>query len=405
LSESFFSKEFTEKERILYDRQFRLEGWDQKILKDSHVLIAGVGGLGCEIAKNLAMVGCGNLYLVDMDIIEYSNLNRQILFSEAKMGDPKSIVAAKKLKQINPHINVKGFYTSLERLDPQVYANSDVIVGGLDSMNARYNLNAQAIRFRKPLIDGGVSGYHGHIYTIFPYKNACFECYPLPVIETDEMAACTVVGKPRKRIHCVYKGYLFFEDKFGEPPNPKNIDHVNYVLNYANNLVNKYDFLPLFSQDEVIMIIDRHDPGLITINAIISSIQSHETIKILHWMRGNKSLGEPIYNYLIFNAMTMKIWSIEKSRNPDCVQCGKNVKRVSIKLKRSSPCNNIIKILLSHGFELDSEMEPMLTIMDFNSIRELELDKTPDENGLRNLELITGVGFKRSSIFITLKLD
>lgn len=75
----FFSKELTSEERSLYDRQLRLKGWNQKLLKKSRILIAGVGGLGCEIAKNLAMLGVGNLYLVDLDIIEHSNLNRQIL--------------------------------------------------------------------------------------------------------------------------------------------------------------------------------------------------------------------------------------------------------------------------------------------------------------------------------------
>ena len=80
----FFSKELTSLERDLYDRQFRLEGWDQKIIKNSRVLIAGVGGLGCEIAKNLAMLGIGHLDLVDLDIIEHSNLNRQILFIDAR---------------------------------------------------------------------------------------------------------------------------------------------------------------------------------------------------------------------------------------------------------------------------------------------------------------------------------
>ncbi|TFF89441.1 MAG: ThiF family adenylyltransferase, partial [Promethearchaeota archaeon] len=62
---NFFDKNLSKAERELYDRQFRLEGWSQKILKDSKVLIAGIGGLGCEIAKNLAMVGVGTLYLVD----------------------------------------------------------------------------------------------------------------------------------------------------------------------------------------------------------------------------------------------------------------------------------------------------------------------------------------------------
>ena len=117
----FFAKEMSEEERDLYDRQFRLEGWSQKLVKNSRVLIAGVGGLGCEIAKNLAMLGVGHIDLVDMDIIEHSNLNRQILFAGAKLGEPKAYIAARKLAEINPNIIVKGYHTSLERLNPALY--------------------------------------------------------------------------------------------------------------------------------------------------------------------------------------------------------------------------------------------------------------------------------------------
>ncbi|MFX1358694.1 MAG: ThiF family adenylyltransferase, partial [Promethearchaeota archaeon] len=225
----FFAKELSIEERNLYDRQFRLEGWSQKLVKNSRILIIGIGGLGCEIAKNLAMLGLGHLDLVDLDIIEHSNLNRQILFTGAKIGAPKAVVAAKKLSEINPNIVVKGYHTSLERLDPAIYQNADVIIGGLDSMNARLNLNTQCIRFRKPLVDGGVSGYHGHIYTIFPYENACYECNPLPEVESDEMAACTVVGIPRKRIHCVFKGDMAFREKFDRDPNPKDINDIEFI--------------------------------------------------------------------------------------------------------------------------------------------------------------------------------
>ncbi|GAH10633.1 unnamed protein product [marine sediment metagenome] len=91
----FFAKGMSEEERDLYDRQFRLEGWSQKLIKNSRVLIAGVGGLGCEIAKNLAMLGVGHLDLVDLDIIEHSNFNRQLLFVGAKLGSPKALAAAK----------------------------------------------------------------------------------------------------------------------------------------------------------------------------------------------------------------------------------------------------------------------------------------------------------------------
>ncbi|UCC20317.1 MAG: ThiF family adenylyltransferase, partial [Promethearchaeota archaeon] len=85
----FFAEDLSAEERDLYDRQFRLEGWSQKLVKNSRVLIVGIGGLGCEIAKNLAMLGVGNLDLIDLDIIEHSNLNRQVLFTGAKIGESK----------------------------------------------------------------------------------------------------------------------------------------------------------------------------------------------------------------------------------------------------------------------------------------------------------------------------
>ncbi|HDZ18159.1 MAG TPA: HesA/MoeB/ThiF family protein [archaeon] len=401
----FFTTELTVKERDLYNRQFRLEGWSQKLIKNSRVLIIGVGGLGCEIAKNLAMLGVGHLDLVDLDIIEHSNLNRQILFAGAKMGEPKAVVAAKKLAEINQNITIKHYHTSLERLDPAIYQAADVIIGGLDSMNARLNLNAQCIRFRKPLVDGGVSGYHGHVYTIFPYQNACYECNPLPEVENDEMAACTVVGVPRKRIHCVFKGNMAFQEEFERDPNPKDIKDILFIQQFANKLVNKHNFLPEFNKDDIVKIIDRHDPGIITINSFISALQSHEAVKILHWKKGHKGMGEPLKTYVIFNAITMKFYHIEKQRNPKCSQCGKNVRRVSLKFSITSPLINIIKTLEKNGFELDPDFEPIITLLDFNDIQIVDLDQTPIENGLRNCELLTVAGFKGGEIYVTLKFN
>jgi len=403
-SSDFFSKDLTSEERNLYDRQFRLEGWSQKLVKNSRVLMIGVGGLGCEIAKNLAMLGVGHIDLVDLDIIEHSNLNRQILFSGAKLGEPKATVAAKKLTEINPNIIIKGYHISLERLDPALYQAADVVVGGLDSMNARLNLNAQCMRFRKPLVDGGILGYHGHVYTVFPYKNACYECNPLPIGESDEMAACTVVGVPRKRIHCVFKGDMAFKEEFDRDPNPKNINDMKFIQKIANELVNKHNFLPEYTEDDVVKIIDRHDPGIITINAVISALQSHEVVKILHWKKGHKGLGKPIKSYVIFNAITMMFYHIEKKRNPECSQCGNNVRRFVVKLKASSPCINIIKTLEKHGFKLDPDLEPVITLLDFNDIKMIDLEQNPIKNGLRNYEFMTAAGFIDGEIFVTLKL-
>jgi len=404
MSSDFFSKDLSSEERDLYDRQFRLEGWSQKLVKNSRVLIAGIGGLGCEIAKNLAMLGVGHLDLVDLDIIEHSNLNRQILFSGAKMGSSKAIIAAKRLKDINPNIIIKGYHSTLERLDPEVYNSADVIVGGLDSMNARLNLNAQAIRFKKPLVDGGVAGYHGHIYTIFPYENACYECNPLPVGESDEMAACTVVGIPRKRIHCVFKGNMTYQEKFDRNPNPKNVKDVSFIQDIANDLAEKHNFLPLFSKADIVKVIDAHDPGIITINAVISAIQSHETIKIIHWLNGNEALGEPIKSYVVFNAMTLKFYPIEKTRRSNCFQCGDNVRRINVSIKKKDNCEQIIRSLENQGFEIDPDMEPTLTLMDFDDVRMIDPERSANKNKLRNLELITAVGFVGGEIFVNLNL-
>ena len=400
----FFAKDLTGEERDLYDRQFRLEGWSQKVVKNSRVLIAGVGGLGCEIAKNLAMLGVGYLDLVDLDIIEHSNLNRQILFTDAQIGESKAVVAARKLKEVNPNITIKGHSTSLERLNPELYQSADVVVGGLDSMNARLNLNAQCIRFRKPLVDGGVSGYHGHVYTIFPYRNACYECNPLPIGESDEMAACTVVGIPRKRIHCVFKGDMAFREKFDRDPNPKDMKDIKYIQKIANELVIKHNFLPEYTEDDIVKIIDRHDPGLITVNAVISALQSHEVVKIIHWEKGHKGLGQPIKDYVIYNGITMKMYHIEKKRNPECSQCGKNVRRVIIKMNAESPCMNIIRTLKKHEYTLEKDFEPVITLLDFNDIQIIDLEKNLKENELRNLEFLTVAGFKGGEIYVTLKI-
>jgi len=218
------------------------------------------------------------------------------------------------------------------------------------------------------------------------------------------MAACTVVGIPRKRIHCVFKGNMAFQEKFDRNPKPKNIKDVSFIQEIANELAKKHNFLPLFSKADIIKVIDAHDPAIITINALISAIQSHETIKIIHWLAGNEALGEPIKSYVVFNAMTLKFYPIEKIRRSDCLQCGDNVRRVNVSIKKKDKCMQIIRDLENQGFEVDPYFEPTLTLMDFDDVRVIDLERSANKNKLRNLELITAVGFKGGEIFINLNL-
>jgi len=195
-----------------------------------------------------------------------------------------------------------------------------------------------------------------------------------------------------------------FQEQKDRDADPKNVEDINFIQKEANDLAEKHNFLPLFSKVDIIKIIDRHDPGIITINAIISALQSHETVKILHWIKGNKSLGDPIMTYNIFNGMTMRFYPIEKKRNIQCLQCGDQVRRVYVDVNRNARCEEIINSLTRMGFMKNPEMEPTLTTMDFNDINIVDLDLTPIENNLRTLELITAVGFNDGEIFITLNI-
>jgi len=197
---------------------------------------------------------------------------------------------------------------------------------------------------------------------------------------------------------------MAFREKFDRDPNPKDVNDIKFIQKVANELVYKHNFLPDYTEDDIVKIIDRHDPGIITINAVISALQSHETTKILHWKNGHKGLGEPIRNYVIYNAITMKFYHIEKQRNPECSQCSKKVRRVSVKMRAQSPCMNLIKILKKNGYKLDPDSEPILTLLDFNDVKIVDLGKNPIENGLRNFELMTAAGFKGGEIFVTLKI-
>ena len=390
---NFFSEDFSEEETKRFDRQLRLPGWNQKALKDSVVVIVGIGGLGVEVAKNLAMAGVGTLHLIDLDIIEYSNLNRQILFSDADEGEPKSKVAARALKKINPFSRYVWHHSNLEDIDPEIYAKADILISGLDSVTARSELNRRAVHFGKPMIDGGTATYYGHVYIYIPSENACLQCDPQTERERETLAACTLVGIPRKRSHCLLKGQLFFESKNNRPPDTSVKEEIQLVLDYANNLAREY--FPeqgLFSIDEAVKMVDQHDPTIITINAVIASLQSQEALKLLHHIKGI-NLGTVNKDYVIYNGLVGKFFYIEKPPNKKCVLCGENAAIVEeITIPASSTVDMLLSIIKNKGYNYDPEYEPSFWLMDKKNPEEIELTKTLRENNIRNFETLYVTG-------------
>jgi adenylyltransferase/sulfurtransferase len=173
-------RELTEYDLARYDRQIRIEGFGlegQRKLKNSVVLVVGAGGLGFPILAYLAAAGVGTIKLVDCDIVELDNLNRQLLHWDRDIGRKKVDSAYEKLRQINPTIDIEVYDERItdENVLPLV-ADADAVVDALDNYAARYVLNRVCIEKRVPFFHGAVHGLMGQATTIVPGETACLRC-------------------------------------------------------------------------------------------------------------------------------------------------------------------------------------------------------------------------------------
>ena len=409
---NFTSRILSKDEKRRFDRQFRLPGWNQEILKKSTVLLVGVGGLGVEVAKNLAMVGVGHLILVDLDTIEYSNLNRQILFIDAPEGAYKAEYAAKKLRKLNPYIKVDSYNCALQDLPPRVFSDADLYIAGLDSIEARVEINRRAVHFKKPLIDAGTAAYNGHVYVVWPFKNACLECDPLTERAQDQLGACTLVGKPRRPAHCILKGQLKFEQDHGRPPDIHNSSEVARVLKFANRLLHQhFPGQQDFTENQIIQIIDNHEPTVITINCVMASLQSQESVKILHHLNAKSEkdwLGSLQLNYVIYNGLTGKFYEFEKPKNPKCEMCGPGRTPIyKIKTSKSYKLLPIIERLSKDkNIPLDPEFPPTIFKIDNSNVTEIDPEQTVQEAEIADYETVFITGFDdNSQIYLKFKLE
>lgn len=167
-------------ELIRYNRQliipdFGEEG--QRKLKDSHVVIVGMGGLGCASATYLTAAGVGHITIVDFDTVELSDLNRQILYWEDEIGERKVAVAQRKLSKLNPAVEITPIFAKI--MEENVLSITDgaqVVVDGLDNSATRLVVNSACIKQKIPYIYGGVSRLRGMITTIIPGQTPCLAC-------------------------------------------------------------------------------------------------------------------------------------------------------------------------------------------------------------------------------------
>ncbi len=158
---------------------FDLLSWyKMDVVKNAKVMVVGAGALGNEVLKNLALFGVGNIYIVDFDTIEYSNLTRSVLFREADAdkGYFKCEVAAHKVREINPNINVQYICGKLNTdVGLGLYRKMDVVIGCLDSRLSRLQLNRLCMRANVPWVEGGMENLTGNV-RVFKQGENCYEC-------------------------------------------------------------------------------------------------------------------------------------------------------------------------------------------------------------------------------------
>jgi molybdopterin/thiamine biosynthesis adenylyltransferase len=169
---------FSQRELERYKRQMMLFGEEgQERLKKAHIFIAGAGGLGSPVSIYLAVAGIGTITIVDMDVVDQTNLNRQILHYDRDIGRKKTASAEEKLRELNPDIIINAVDVKIDEINAaKLIGRAEGIVDAMDNYPTRYLLNDVAIAKKIPHFHGGIRGFYGQATTIIPGTTPCLKC-------------------------------------------------------------------------------------------------------------------------------------------------------------------------------------------------------------------------------------
>lgn len=184
-------------------------------IQNSKILVVGAGGIGCEILKNLAMIGIRNIDLIDLDTIDVSNLNRQFLFRFEHVGQPKAVVAAAATREFNPDVSINAFHDNIksDKFNVNYFKKFNCVLNALDNTGARKHVNRLCLAAGVPLIDGGTTGYSGQVTPIIKGVTQCYECEEKPGLKVYPI--CTIRSTPTEPVHCIVWAKEFFKLIFG----------------------------------------------------------------------------------------------------------------------------------------------------------------------------------------------
>ena len=320
---------------------------------DLQILVVGAGGLGCEILKNLALCGIKNIFVVDLDTIELSNLNRQFLFRQKDIGKFKAEVACEFIKKKYPDINIKPSCKKIQEFTDDFFRQFHIIIGGLDNVEARSYINQKVhdlVEFDEegnpkpetvlPFIDGGTEGFRGQAKVIIPYTTSCFDC-DTEIINTkrNTYAMCTIAENPRVPEHCIeYAFTIEWKKHHTKPVDKDSIEDVEWIYNTALERAKKYNIEGV-TYNLTLGVIKNVIPAIASTNSLIAASTVMEAIKI--WTAASKRLD----NYFMYMgheglySSTMQMDKLDK-----CKSCSKHV--LIVKVEENETWKNIFERII-----------------------------------------------------------
>lgn len=298
------------------------------------MLVVGAGGLGCEILSNLALMGFHDIHVIDMDTIDVSNLNRQFLFREHDIGQPKATVAARFVEQRVPGVRITPYVGRIQDKDEPYYMQFHIVICGLDSVEARRWMNATLVHMvdearpesLKPLIDGGSEGLKGQARVILPTITSCYECSLDMLPKRTTFPICTIANTPRLPEHCIEWASVIEWPRVhnGKKLDTDDPDHVQWVMQHALERANRFHITGI-SWSLTQGVIKNIIPAIASTNAIIAAACTQEAFKIA------TSSAPFLNNYMMYAGNEgVYTYTFDYEKRSDCPVCGGETRSMSL---------------------------------------------------------------------------